>query len=363
MSTSRKPGFLYTGEKISVVNNAPTMTYFVRGDPAKPMIVVIPGAAHPARIFYGGHENSDPVDFIGHWFTRFGYSFLAISYPFESEPALLPADRPDFTVQEWGNQAAEVTMQIIKQENLPRRAILLMWSMAGKILQPYFQAAHNYAFDVDFAVSLVATPAIRGLRERPPGTTSSKTGYCIASPQIKQSFLLHLQEQSAINGGKCIIPDDTYVREYVANLPVGLTGWGYRWSEQDRQLIDDKNVAFEVADQTSMGDLPYLCSIYGDSPADLRHSIADKYTWGFMMMYQLMGTLTPAEKMFLIENPEKGKRVTRIIQGAPDRLSALVQGGHHFFIGEKGAKRTAELVVRFEKDLAHLKSELRAVFQ
>ncbi|KAK7903197.1 hypothetical protein LTR67_001214 [Exophiala xenobiotica] len=382
---------LYPGETLSNINNAPCITYFRPGDPSRPLAVFIPGAAHLARIFYGGHTGHSPADFVSHWFPQVGgYNFLAISYPLETDPATMsmsmsmPAStststsstsnatnsqyhdyRPDMTVREWGAQAVEATRQTIAQHHLQtNNVILCVWSMAGKILQPYVLAARREpSIDIQFAVSLVATPAIRGVREKPALTPSpTGSGYATAAGLSVRYFLTQLHEQNRLNASnKPIIPDDVYQREYLGNFPVGIGCYGVRWSETHQSFVDDPNMGYEVADEMSYSELPFLCSISCHSPVDLRHSIADKYTWGSMSTYKLFGGLSPAARAALQKDSEAGRKVIQLFHSAPERFCTAVEGGHHFFVGERGAKVTAELVLEFEKRLADFQKDLAAI--
>jgi hypothetical protein len=315
-----------------------------------------------------------------------GYNFLAISYPLETDPATMsmPAStttttsstsnatipqyrdhRPDMTVREWGAQAVEATRQTIAQHHLQtNNVILCVWSMAGKILQPYVLAARQEpSLNIQFAVSLVATPAIRGVREKPalsPSPTGS--GYATAAGLSVRYFLAQLHEQNRLNGSnRPIIPDDVYQREHLGNFPVGIGCYGVRWSETHQSFVDDPNMGYEVADEMSYSELPFLCSISCHSPVDLRHSIADKYTWGFMSTYKLFGGLSPAARAALQKDSEAGRKVIQLFHSAPERFSAAVEGGHHFFVGARGAKVTAELVLEFEKRLADFQKDLAAM--
>ncbi|KIV79324.1 hypothetical protein PV11_06890 [Exophiala sideris] len=353
---------LYEGETLTTVNDAPAITYFKRGDPSKPLAVFIPGAAHLARVSYGGHVGYDPKDFIAHWLPEHGYSFLAISYPLETKPSVMPASRPDFTVREWGTQAVQITRQMIDREKLTNNVVLLVWSMGGKIIQPYVLAARELSIDVDFAVPIVATPAVRGVREKPP-LTPSESGYATGLGLTDRYFLIQLHEQCALNGNRPIIPEDVYLREYMGNFPVGMGCYGIRWSQRDRAFTEDASTGYEVADQMSLAELPYLCSISCNSAADLRHSIADFHTWGFMLTYKLLGGIKPSTRAALHKNSQKGRDVIRLIHSAPEIFSATVEGGHDCFIGEKGAKRTAELVAEFEKRLGDFKQEFATALE
>ena len=389
ISAQREP--LYESERLLTAIDYPVLTYFLRGDPLKPLIVFIPGAHHNGRIAYGGHQGSKPSDFLGHWLQRANYSFLAVSYPLESDPMVMPPTRADFTVRDWGAQAVDATKQTIEQEGLSNDVILLFWSMAGKILQPFALGANSRGLNVKLAISLAATPALRGLREALPRMTPTATGYADNS-MFAEYFYAQLHEQNDINGGRHIISDETYLREYMGNTPVAMGAWGLRWSKEERKLVEDQDVGFEVAEETALGRLPFLGAIIGDSALDFRHSIADKATWGLYMTYQLMGvvgnsiTATACEStseqaaavaclsaeqralmaarekvIWLRKNPEKLERIKKAIHDYPEKMCAVVRGNHHFFLGEKGAKQTTELILSLQTLVNEFQRDLSAV--
>jgi hypothetical protein len=43
-------------------------------------------------------------------------------------------------------------------------------------------------------------------------------------------------------------------------------------------------------------------------------------------------------------------------------MCAVVKGNHHFFVGETGAKQTAELILSFQTLVNEFQRELSAVF-
>ncbi|KAF2101134.1 thioesterase domain protein [Rhizodiscina lignyota] len=384
--TSPSPIALYEGEILETIENAPTLLYFIRGSDAnKPLVVFIPGAYHLGRIGYGGHQNCKSSDFLAHWFQKSGYNFLAVSYPLECSPPVMPTTRPDFAVREWGAQAAEATRQTIEQKGLSnKRVVLMFWSMAGKILHPYALEARSRGLNLELAVSLVATPALRGVRERAPNTVASASGYAF-SVTYKPLFLGQLHEQNSINDGREIIPDDIYVREYMGYFPISMGAFGLRYSKQEDKLVEDRDIGFEVADEVGPADLPFLGAIVGDSPLDFRHSVADKATWGFIMTYQLMAavdkllplplpdanlklsaeelrSLAAREKtLWMSKNRDKAEKIMKVIQETVDSLIFVVHGNHHLFIGERGAKQTMESTMELLARIEHFKANLATI--
>ena len=361
MASRPAPSALYAGEELLIVNKAPTITYFKRGDPARPLVVCIPGAAHLARIFYGGHDGGRSSDFLAHWLQALGYNVLAISYPVESELALMPPSSADFTPREWGAQAAKVTDQVVHDEALSGHVILLVWSMGGRIIQPYALAVkeYMYAIKIDCAVSLVATPPLRDALGFPGRLRASKPGYLRIAPANEEYFLTQLHQQNARQDGRCIIPDDIYLREYVASYPSALGEPTSSRFCKERKPEDGSVGSHEADELSGFSDWPFLCAIYGDSPTDLRHSIEDKSLWGFLLSHRFLLALERQNgESLLLENQNKGKRVIQLIHQAADRVTAALPGGHHIFVGEAGAKATANLVFQFEQQVETLRAEI-----
>ena len=116
---------LYEGERLESVAGITTLFKYlpstleaeVKGK-QKPLIVFIPGAAHLARIAYGGHSGYRPEDFLAYWLNKEGFDVLAVSYPLETQPAIVPPEYPDFRIPTWGEQAAK-TARLIVDEHGP----------------------------------------------------------------------------------------------------------------------------------------------------------------------------------------------------------------------------------------------------
>lgn len=94
------------------------------------------------------------------------YNVLAISYPLEmldasssSSFASAFAQCPHFSVIDWGEQVAQTTRKVIDQNHLASNEVILVaWSMAGKIVKPFAEAAVQHHLDFRLFVSLAATP-------------------------------------------------------------------------------------------------------------------------------------------------------------------------------------------------------------
>ncbi|KAH8690691.1 thioesterase domain protein [Talaromyces proteolyticus] len=337
---------LYAGETLDTVSGFPTLYNFFPADASKPIVVFIPGAGHNARIAYGGHEGSSQKDFLAYWINGHGYGFLAVSYPLENTPAIMPAIAPQFRIRDWGKQAAEVTHHIIKQHNLSSRVVLLCWSMAGRIVVPYSIAAKSVGLHVDLFVSLAASPGMHGTRPPPPGITCSASGYAVYARMI-ELFLIQIHEQeNNLNHGRTIIPDEVFKREYFGFTPVSLLGWnlGYDRATHGQKFSEDLFTSTKDAAVDQAENLPVIAALTGHSVLDARHLIMDQATWTFMLMQKFMRTIEISKGVHGLTQAQ-GTRLAKMAHSIPGRISMTIPGNHYFFIGECGARETAQAII------------------
>lgn len=306
-------------------------------------MVFIPGAAHNARIVYGGHSRSRKEDFLACWLNRLGLGLLALSYPLENTPAIMPAVAPGYRIEDWGRQAAETTKKVVDEHHLLGKVILLSWSMGGKILEPFCTAAKGHGLSVELFISLAATPGLHGLRPFPPQVTRSPAGYSICGG-MQKSFIAQIAEQRALNESASIISDELYLRDYFGHTPIGLTGWGFKYNGPG-PLVEDKWGAVEDSHADNFAALPLIATIYGTSPMDLRHVLADKATWGLMLTYKLLEDVSRSHSATIKGDPTRWKKIMDIVHSAPDKMSASVEGNHFFFVGKQGARETADAIM------------------
>ena len=342
------------------------ITRYFPGDPIQPLVVFIPGAAHLARIAYGGHKGSRNKDFLAYWLIEKGLGLLALSYPLETDPPTMPAVRPDFTVQEWGQQAAEATRAIVEEHNLSKRIVVLGWSMAGRILEPISSGLKKRGLMVELFVSLAATPAISGLRGSLPGIDVSVAGYS-SSMRLFEYFMPQMEEETYLNGDRTIIDEDVYRKEYVGRTPVGLAGWGYSWSMAENKLVEDKWGPIENAAADNYGAFPIMAALYPTSILDIRHTLGDRATWNIMLTYKLLNDMmggdrwTKERARTLYEDAARTQKIRDFVHTAGDRLAIEIEGNHFFFIGEKGAKATAQAISELIVRAQEVQSEFHAL--
>lgn len=351
---------LYAGEQLDEAAGFPTLYKYSPADPQKPLVVFIPGGDHNARIAYGGHEGYEEKDFLAYWLNSHGYGLLAISYPIESEPEIMPATAPHFRIRDWGKQAAEVTRKIIEKYGLSKQVVLIGWSMGGRIVIPYSAHAHSLGIEVALFVSFAATPGVHGSKAPPSSMIKTEAGYASATGAHK-SFYRQVQDQNEQwNNGRTIIAEEAYLREYIGYAPVSLRGWDYRYDAETRQFVEDRWTSTEDAVIHEAEHCPMIATVGGTSTLDARHVITDQAAWMFVLTRKLMYDI---ERHDVAKIAEKGNWSTLIemVHSLPGQISYTVPGNHFFFIGELGARKTAEIIVKHLEKANKFRREFEAL--
>ena len=311
-----------------------------------PLIVLIPGGAHFARIFYGGHEGSRPEDFLAHWLVQQGFPVLAISYPLESnnESAIMPPVAPGFRIHQWGEQAATVAAMAISEFPFECKDILLVgWSMGGRIIVPFTKKAKSLGPDVKLFVSLAATPGMAGARPPPPGVSASENGYATFKG-MPDLFLRQIRAQEALTNNIVTIPDEVYLRSFYGNTPVGLLGWELRYDHKIRSAVNDKWMCTIDAAVDYSENVPWIACMYPTDIMDARHALTDRVTWEYMLTQKLMADVETRGVRNVKQ--EAWNTMVKFVDKQAMQSRAM-EGNHYFFLGEQGAKKTAELLKEF----------------
>jgi hypothetical protein len=379
---------LYEGEKLKCLRDHHAVYKYIPGhDPAKPLVAFVPGMAHNARIAYGGHAGHRSEDFLAHWFNHHGYGFLGISYPLETDPPMMPVSSSNFTIPEWGQQAADAIDAVITEHNLSRSVVVLVWSMGGKILQPVTVAAKRLGIAIELFISLAATPALPGLLTAVSKTQLDKTtaGYA-TKPFLEKAFLRQMDEQDKINheidekdmvtqknaAPRHIIDPTIFKRDYIGATPIGITASGFRYDAATKEFVKEDN-EWQFMDDGQAHDyanLPAMAAIYPTSALDFRHAITDKATWSFLMIQRAMakmtqdGTATAYQQIgddgaaALSQARFRFQEMQRVVMNIPELMTAEILGNHFFFVGESGARQTVETVVGFLENLVTVQQDI-----
>lgn len=342
----RGHSFLFPGEDMVLNDGFEVLVRFRKGDADKPLIVFLPGGGHLARVAYG-HPSAQTTDFLDHWLSEKGFSFLALSYPCD-HPAFARS-YPGMTSSEWSRCAAEITQAFVVGHGLSRSIMLVGWSMAGKILPVFSRRISEFGLQLDCFISLAATPPFPGLaRLVAGGERLTKDGLwdCTApladgSSRV-QGWIDELERISDVNG-RCVIPPDVYRKDYRCATPIQLRGEAVRL--RFGKPVDDLAEAVIDLSPFDFSVYPPCGAIIPSAPSDGRHALTDRMTWGFFNAQAMYETLiAPSADRLGYLADENWQALQHLMRSLPDRLCKSVEGGHLFFVGGQGARATANYI-------------------
>ncbi|GGO81837.1 hypothetical protein GCM10011348_21760 [Marinobacterium nitratireducens] len=358
-SNSASAENLWAGEEIIEARGYPAITKFIKGDSSEPLIVFIPGAHHSARISYGGHTGSEEDNFLSYWLNKKGYNFLGISYPIETKSGAMDNAYPNFTIRDWGAQAAEISLRTIKENNLKNQVIILGWSMAGKIVQAYSEAANEIELKIDFYTSLAATPPLPGIITMNKSVNMTSTGLADRSQDIPKWFK-QIDANTLANGGDAIIPWEIYETEYTGNISIQQQGYGLRYREGQNQFVRDHWEDIQDAKGYEYGSMPLVAMITPSSEADIRHTLTDTSTWSLYNANKILSLYKEVNKSNTISETDVAS-LKDITQKSSTTLAREVKGNHFFFVGRHGAKETADAISELDERVEKFKTELAVI--
>ena len=109
------------------------------------------------------------------------------------------------------------------------------------------------------------------------------------------------------------------------------------------------------------GRYPPIAILTHASSLDSRHALTDRAVWGFVMIKSLSEALIGRVKNAAGMAPESWARARDLIVNAPDRLTVTLAGNHLFFVGEAGARRTAETLTSLRAEASQSAIDLKYV--
>ena len=330
----------------------PALVRFYKGDPQKPLLVFIPGSQHLARISYGCPD-CRPEDFLAYWLVKKGFNFLAVSYPVVTEHPAFDGPYPEFNAQTWGKQIALAAQQTIRENGLTSTVYLLHWSMAGRVMEPATVAGRKLGLDIEGAVSLAASPPIP--KEIPVPMPMTSQGIVHKSDNYAD-WLGQLRSNEAENGNRPIIPVDVYTKEFVGDMTVNLQGNGEVF--RDGKFIVDTNAQLRDYGTFVTSGYPLVAVLLDDQASDPLHALGDSTAWSLFDGRTVMRVGTPYAQTLTQEKWERLVALSRTIQ---QRLTIPIGGNHFFFVGEKGAKRSADAIEQSIAAIHAFKTEWTAV--
>src|SRR4051794_33594448 len=136
---------LFPGEEVWAVSGYQSLVRYFPGNAQNPLIVLVPGAAHLGRIFYGYPRGRDD-DFLVHWLTKAGYPVLVVSYPLQQ--SMYTEYYPALSAQGWASLTMAAVKQAVTQYQLSPNVVVTCWSMAGSLYAALLPAAATFGITI-----------------------------------------------------------------------------------------------------------------------------------------------------------------------------------------------------------------------
>lgn len=349
---------LWDGEEVHMGAGYPFISKFIGAEIDAPLVVFIPGARSLARIAYGGHEGGLEEDFLAYWLNREGYNFLGISYPVLTDDGAFDEAHPDLTVRAWGYGSAEITKAIMEEQGLTGPVIVAVWSMGGKSVQPFGEAALELGIELDFHVSLAATPPLPNSVNMNGRIPMHESGLGLR-PDGVAGAVNALAANAKENGRSEIIPTDILNSGYIGHWPVQLTGTGLRYDGQLNSFYRDHWADMQDTKFYAL-DFPLVAMIV-PGQQDPRHAIMDRATWGYINSNTLFFGYAGGEQPSRSLPEDQFDQLRDLTRDAHTQLAIDIGGNHFFFVGEKGARETVAAIMELESRVHQLKADLAAI--
>lgn len=345
---------LYPGEELTEAAGYPALVRFEPGRPERPVVVFVTGGGVLGRIAYGP-PGGRAADFLCHWLHEEGFGSLVLSYPIDSR-GVFDTAFPQFSITDWAEQSAEIIARYMDSNSLPANAIVLGWSMAGRIAEPLHAALRRKGKGIELFVAMAAAsalpntlPGLDHLKPAASGLASIRGAYL--------DWLLRCLADQNVATGHSALDADEFVREMTGDFPVGLAASAMRYTNGGF-IHEPAGDALEIG-TAQYRAFPPLALMTHASAIDARHALTDRSTWGVYITQQLCEGLvfTQAEKLAALPSGKWASLVEHVGHAA-QRLSATLPGNHMFFLGENGARKTVRTLKLLRQVAADVAGEI-----
>ena len=344
---------MYSGEQMFQVAGYPALVKFVKGDPSKPTVVLIPGNNSLARIFYG-YPGGNPKDFLEYWLHKAGYSVLAISYPMDNSVYPDPTSYAQLTLADYATQVSVVTKYFMAQNNLSNNFILTMWSGGGRPVVDISSAFKQSDLNLNYGISLAATPPMMGVAglNQPvisPNFPVDKNGYLanVMLPNLEKQ----LNVENKLNNAT-IIPKNIYETQFVGASPIQFYNPSIKWN--GKKIVVDTEGLQNHMYYSNFSDYPIVAAFSGNNQIDALHELLGVPSWNLISQESVY--LNHLNLSISGLSSSQWRLLSNTIKTIPTQLTYTMTGSHFFFIGENGAKQTVANITKVGGSINKIRS-------
>ncbi|MCG7505342.1 hypothetical protein [Mesorhizobium retamae] len=342
------PG-LMNGETFTIAAAVPMLVYHRPGRAlSTPLVVFIPGGGHLARVSYG-YPDGNPQDFLDHWLGEAGYGFLAPSVA--TGPHFPVSASCDVTRLQWADALSELIADATATAGQRRSVIILAWSMASNVVGPLAVALRKRGVDIEAFIPMAARPPLPSGSgdDRSMERVDDKGFWDVAGSPVSgvPRRLSWLAEIAAIEAelGRKVLPSKDYEKYVLVATPPAL-----RHERGSPAASDD------------LDTLPMALPIAPTDQRDFRHALGDITGWAHMnaqIIVRRYASSYAAQGGSM--DATSWTKLSSLVADLPKRLGATIDGGHFFFVGERGASATAATVIKLMARNQALQAELASL--
>ncbi len=272
---------------------------------------------------------------MAYWINQAGNPFLAVTHTMDHP--VFPTTHPEFTIQDWGRQVAEIISDTVKDKKLHRDVVIIAFSAGGRLVESLTIALEKHSITIDAFIALNAlTPQITLLPHLKRGFHITSKGYALAQydPFIDEN----LRHQESITR-RAIVNENTFKEDYMGNFPINVWESIYRYHNDE--FVPALEEGLNDSGAFAYFHYPLIGVITGDSTKDLKNTLMSGGIWSFYITQAIyQNFFAYSHKNFSTFSEFNWKKVSDSITTAPHKLTVKVEGGYFFFLGENGAKAT-----------------------
>ena len=266
---------------------------------------------------------------------------------------------PDFTVTKWAELVVAATLDALSETHKTGPVIVVGWSMGGRLVSSLNRVAEAAGVAVDCFISLSGTPPLPGLLSTPKSDADGLTDNGLwdpFSPRLGWAWQEALSEQNTINN-RAVVDIATYRQDYCGATPLRLRG-GTRTEHENFSL---QEISADLS-SFAYADYPIVGAVRPTRQSDALHALTDRETWGFLNAQKITSVwLTDYVKGRVKLAPTQQAQLISLMDTVPTRLTRSVDGGHLFFIGELGARATAQYIIELREAVKLLREQFASL--
>jgi len=216
---------------------------------------------------------------------------------------------------------------------------VLGWSMGGSVEETVNVALKKRGLTLDLFIGLSAVPPLPYVMQAGPYDTNKILPNKLADRSILTPIFVKMVEEQSQYHQHDIIPKDIYQDEFLGNFPTALSAEGYHY--QNGKFIYNINQTLADGGVFNFADTPWIALIRDDSPSTAKLSLIDPAIWNYLRAEMVYKNYLANQALSSLPR-DKWEAISKMIDTLPQQLTMTVHGNHFFFVGEKGARETAE---------------------